>query len=135
MKNVVFWDIKAQFLPQRRHITSPLQIPASYCCVRFEVFTVVTMKNVVFWDIKTQFLLHRSHILSSGMLRRVALVRTSVSEERNASIFRVPYGDKISRLHIYYRGITVTSLTTEGTYLWQRNTVLMAEQCVQLIAP
>jgi hypothetical protein len=33
-------------------------------CVRFEVFTVVTMKNVVFWDIETQFLLHRRHIMS-----------------------------------------------------------------------
>jgi hypothetical protein len=28
-ENVVFWDIKTQFLPQRRHITSPLQSPAS----------------------------------------------------------------------------------------------------------
>jgi hypothetical protein len=25
MKNVVFWDIKAQFVPHRRHITSPLE--------------------------------------------------------------------------------------------------------------
>jgi hypothetical protein len=25
MKNVVFWDIKTQFLLHRRHITSPLQ--------------------------------------------------------------------------------------------------------------
>jgi hypothetical protein len=25
MKNAVFWDIKTQFLPHRRHITSPLQ--------------------------------------------------------------------------------------------------------------
>jgi hypothetical protein len=25
MKNVVFWDIKTQFLPHRRHITSALQ--------------------------------------------------------------------------------------------------------------
>jgi hypothetical protein len=33
--------------------------------VRFEVFTAVTMKNSVFW-----------------MLRRVALVRTNVSEEQ-----------------------------------------------------
>jgi hypothetical protein len=24
MKNAVFWDIKTQFLPHRRHITSPL---------------------------------------------------------------------------------------------------------------
>jgi hypothetical protein len=28
MKNVVFWDIKTQFVPHRRHITSPLQSPA-----------------------------------------------------------------------------------------------------------
>jgi hypothetical protein len=25
MKNVVFWDIKTQFIPHRTHITSPLQ--------------------------------------------------------------------------------------------------------------
>jgi hypothetical protein len=25
MKNDVFWDIKTQFIPHRRHITSPLQ--------------------------------------------------------------------------------------------------------------
>jgi hypothetical protein len=29
MKNVVFWDMKTQFVPHRRHITSPLQTPAS----------------------------------------------------------------------------------------------------------
>jgi hypothetical protein len=28
MKNAVFWDIKSQFLPHRRHITSSLQSPA-----------------------------------------------------------------------------------------------------------
>jgi hypothetical protein len=28
-KNVVFWDIKTQFVLHRRHITSPLQGPAS----------------------------------------------------------------------------------------------------------
>jgi hypothetical protein len=33
-------------------------------CVRFEVFTAVTVKNDVFWDIKTQFVLHRRHITS-----------------------------------------------------------------------
>jgi hypothetical protein len=27
-KNAVFWDINPQFVPHRRHITSPLQIPA-----------------------------------------------------------------------------------------------------------
>jgi uncharacterized membrane protein len=29
MKNAVFYDIKTQFVLHRRHITSPLQIPAS----------------------------------------------------------------------------------------------------------
>jgi hypothetical protein len=29
MKNAVFWDIKTQFVPHRKHIMSPLQSPAS----------------------------------------------------------------------------------------------------------
>jgi hypothetical protein len=65
MKNCVFWGITTQFVPHRRHITSPLQSPGSSCYVRCEVFTAVTMKNVFFWDIKTQFVLHRRHITSS----------------------------------------------------------------------
>jgi hypothetical protein len=48
MKNVVFWDIKTQFVLHRRHIMSPLQSTASYCYVRFELFKAATMKNVVF---------------------------------------------------------------------------------------
>jgi hypothetical protein len=28
MKNVVFWDIKPQFIPHRRHITPPIESPA-----------------------------------------------------------------------------------------------------------
>jgi hypothetical protein len=52
MKNVGFWDIEIQFVPHRRHITSPVQSPSSSCYLRFEAFTAVTMKNVVFWDIK-----------------------------------------------------------------------------------
>jgi hypothetical protein len=51
MKNVTFWDIKAQFVPHRRPITSPLQSPAGYYYVRFEVFMAVTMMNAVFWDV------------------------------------------------------------------------------------
>jgi hypothetical protein len=31
-------DIKTQFVPHRRHITSPLQSPAVQCYVRLEVF-------------------------------------------------------------------------------------------------
>jgi hypothetical protein len=33
-----------------------------YHCIRFEVFTALTMRNGVFWDIKTQFVSHRRHI-------------------------------------------------------------------------
>jgi hypothetical protein len=29
MKNAALWDIKAQFVPHRRHITSPLESPVS----------------------------------------------------------------------------------------------------------
>jgi hypothetical protein len=28
VENVVFWGIKTQFVPHRRHITTPLQSPA-----------------------------------------------------------------------------------------------------------
>jgi hypothetical protein len=51
MKNVVFWDMKIQFVPHRKHITSPPQNPAGYYYVRFEVFTEMTMENAVFWDV------------------------------------------------------------------------------------
>jgi hypothetical protein len=64
MKNAVFWDIKTQFVLHRRHITFPLQTPASSCYVRFEVFTAVSMKNAVFRDIKTKFVPDRRHIKS-----------------------------------------------------------------------
>jgi hypothetical protein len=54
MKNAIFWDIKSQFVPHRRHITSPL--PSKIWDF---------MNNVAFWDIKTQFIPHRRHITSS----------------------------------------------------------------------
>jgi hypothetical protein len=63
-KNVVFWNIKTQFVPHRGDITSSLQSSAGYCYVRFEVFTAVIVKNIVFCDIKTQFVPHRRHITS-----------------------------------------------------------------------
>jgi hypothetical protein len=62
MKNVVFWDIKTQFVLHRRRITFRYRAQPVNAILRFEVFTVVAMKNVVFWDIKTQFVLHRRHI-------------------------------------------------------------------------
>jgi hypothetical protein len=63
MKNAVFWDIKTQFVPHKKHITSPLHTPAGYCYVRFEVITAVTMKNAVFWDIKSSSYLRRNILL------------------------------------------------------------------------
>jgi hypothetical protein len=42
---------KTQFVPHRRHITSPLQSPAGFCYVRFEVFTALAMKNAVLWRV------------------------------------------------------------------------------------
>jgi hypothetical protein len=64
MENVVFLNIKIQFVPHRKHAISPLQGPATECYVRFEVFTAVTVKNAVLWYIKTQFVPHRKHITS-----------------------------------------------------------------------
>jgi hypothetical protein len=49
MKIAIFWDIRSQFLPHRKHI-SLLQKPASKCYIIFETFTAVTMKNAVFLD-------------------------------------------------------------------------------------
>jgi hypothetical protein len=51
MKNAVFWDIKIQFVPHRRHITSTLQSSVSEFYVSFELFTAVTMKNAIFLDV------------------------------------------------------------------------------------
>jgi hypothetical protein len=42
IKSAVFWEIKPQFVRHRTHITFPLQSPASYCYVRYEVLTGVT---------------------------------------------------------------------------------------------
>jgi hypothetical protein len=46
----VFWDIKTEFLPHMRHITSSLQSPIGQCYVRFEVFRAENVKNALFWD-------------------------------------------------------------------------------------
>jgi hypothetical protein len=49
MKNVVFCDIKPQFVLHRRHITTPLQSAASYYYATFEVSTPAITKDAVFW--------------------------------------------------------------------------------------
>jgi hypothetical protein len=64
MKNIVFWDIKTQFVLHRKHITSLLQGSAGQCYVRFEVFTTVTVKNAVFLAIKPQFVPHEGRFTS-----------------------------------------------------------------------
>jgi hypothetical protein len=51
MKNVVFWDMKPQSVPHRKHIISMLQSPGGKCYVRFEVFKAEIMKDGVFWDV------------------------------------------------------------------------------------
>jgi hypothetical protein len=51
MKNAVIWDIRTQFVPHKKHVTSQLQNPAGYYYLRFEAFTAVTTKNPVFWHV------------------------------------------------------------------------------------
>jgi hypothetical protein len=70
MRNAVFWDIKtSSYLTGN---TLPLcYITQSVCYVRSEVSTAATLR-----------------MPSSGMLRREALVRTNVSEDRITSIIR-----------------------------------------------
>jgi hypothetical protein len=75
MKNAVFWYMKTQFIPHRKHITSSLQSPVCKCYVRFEVFTEATLKNSVFWDIKAQFIPHRKHIISATDPSRLMLCK------------------------------------------------------------
>jgi hypothetical protein len=75
MKNAVFWDIKTQFIPDRKHITSLQQSPAGLCYIRSEVFAAVTMNNIVFWHIKTKFLLHMKHYVSPTDYRRLMLCK------------------------------------------------------------
>jgi hypothetical protein len=51
---------------------------------------------------------------SSGMLRRVALVRTSVSEELSASIIRVTRIDELGKMLAELVSYIVSCLTTYG---------------------
>jgi hypothetical protein len=84
MKNAVFWDIKTKFLPHKKY----------YVSGRCEVFTAVPMKNAAFWE-------HSSYRKqSSGMLSRMALVRTDVLEELSASIIRVTRVGKLGTLAV-----------------------------------
>jgi hypothetical protein len=67
------WDPSIHYVVELRSGACFLySIDCFECFVRFDVFTSVTKKNAVFWD-----------------WRRVALVRTDVSEERIATIIRM----------------------------------------------
>jgi hypothetical protein len=55
VKNGVFWDVTpcgSSLNPQRFEspYVSMSCLPTEEHCVRFEVFTAVTVKNGVFWD-------------------------------------------------------------------------------------
>jgi hypothetical protein len=90
MKNVVFWDIKPQFVLHRRHITSPLQSPAGQCYVRFEVFTAVTMENVVFCiSSQRPSVASYSYVPSSPILVTLMMEALSSSE---TSFLQEPHG-------------------------------------------
>jgi hypothetical protein len=49
MKNAVFWDIRTQFVPHRKHYVSATG--PSPLMQRFEVFMAVSKKNAVMWDV------------------------------------------------------------------------------------
>jgi hypothetical protein len=50
MKNAVFWDIKAQFVLQRKHYISARE-PSRLMLCKIRFFTAVIMKNAVFRDV------------------------------------------------------------------------------------
>jgi hypothetical protein len=67
MKDAVFWDIKTQFVPRRKHYISATE--SSWLMLyKFEVFTAVTMKDAVFWNIKTQLVPNKKHITIPSLL-------------------------------------------------------------------
>jgi hypothetical protein len=79
-----------------RYSSLNIRINAPDKCVRFEVFTAVTMNNGFFW-----------------MSRRVALVRTDVSEKTSASTFRVT---RIAGIRSVYR-LLVTAIVVSSSLI------------------
>jgi hypothetical protein len=63
MKNTVFWQIKTQIVPHRKHYFSATE-PIRLMLCQIWILTAVTMNNAVFWYIKPQFLSPRKHITS-----------------------------------------------------------------------
>jgi hypothetical protein len=94
MKNAVYWDIKTQFLPHRRHITSPLQNPAGQGYARFEVSTAMTMKNAVFRDTKPSSYL-TGNTLSPLQNKQTKQTPWPLVRERTIPTERPPLVDEI----------------------------------------
>jgi hypothetical protein len=63
MKNVVFWDIKTQFVPHRRHIVSATE-PSSLMLCKIGDFHGGDYEECRLLGYKTQFIRHRRHITS-----------------------------------------------------------------------
>jgi hypothetical protein len=68
--------------------------------IKFDVFTAVTVKNDVLW-----------------MLRRVALVRTDVWEERSASIIRVTRIGELGTTVAVFLASVLQLLVTANAFL------------------
>jgi hypothetical protein len=126
MKNAVLWDTEIQFVPHRRHITSPLHrlilcniwgfrggdneecrllgyrypngTSQEILLLRYRVQPDNVMKH---WRFSRRWL---RGMRSSGMLRRVALVWTDVSEKPSVCIIRVTRIDEL--------GITLANWST-----------------------
>jgi hypothetical protein len=93
MKNGVFWDIKTQFVPHRKNNVSTTESSRLMLC-KIWGFHSIDYEECRLLGNKTHFVPHRKHItsrrmVSSGMLRRVTLVRADVSEEPSATFTRV----------------------------------------------
>jgi hypothetical protein len=63
-----------------------------------------------------------SRMASSGMLRRVARVRTDVSEELSTSILQVIYCCLIFRFSLYIRFEVFTAVTMKNAAFWDIKT-------------
>jgi hypothetical protein len=86
LKCVVFWDIETQFGPRKETYYVSATEPSQLMLSRLEVFTSVTIWREPYSYNEVS---ERWRTVSSGMLRRVAPVRTDVSEELSASFIRV----------------------------------------------
>jgi hypothetical protein len=90
MKNVVFWDIKAQFVPHRRHITSVLMSCNSWLLKQNSVFFLISKKEVELPSIPRRL---------ASLLRNVQLPMEQVSRNStHLTLWRnVPFSIRVCR--------------------------------------